>query len=47
MREKIEARGGRVVSHFMVKTSNKGTEEVEEEVKELVKKEDLHLYGMD
>jgi len=44
MNEKIEARGARMVSHFIFKTSNRSIEEVEEEVRELVKKDDLPIY---
>jgi flavodoxin len=47
MREKIEARGARMVSHFVVKTGNKNIEELKEEVNELVLKEDLIISGMD
>jgi flavodoxin len=47
MREKIEARGARMVRHFVVKTGNKNIEELKEEVKELVQEEDLSMYGMD
>jgi flavodoxin len=47
MREKIEARGARMVRHFVVKTGNKNIEELKEEVKELVQEEDLPIYGMD
>jgi flavodoxin len=47
MRDKIEARGAHMVSHFVVKTSNKSSEELKEEVKELIQKENLAKYGMD
>ncbi|CDG64967.1 MAG: hypothetical protein PWQ15_1133 [Methanobacterium sp.] len=46
MREKIEPRGGRFIKAFLIKTSNKKNEELVEEVKELVKEEDLKLYGI-
>ena len=45
MREKIEPRGG-FIKAFLIKTSNKKNEELVEEVKELVKEEDLKLYGI-
>ena len=46
MREKIEPRGGRMIKSFQIKTGNKKTEELIEVVKEIVKEEDLSIYGI-
>jgi flavodoxin len=46
MREKIEARGARMVHSFLVKTGSKKMEELAEEVKEIVQEEDLQIYGI-
>ncbi|MFA0846651.1 flavodoxin family protein [Methanobacterium formicicum] len=46
MREKIEPRGGRFIKSFLIKTGNKKSEELVEDVKKIVKEEDLTLYGI-
>jgi len=46
MREKIEPRGGRFIKYFLIKTGNKKSEELVEDVKKIVKEEDLTLYGI-
>lgn len=46
MREKIEPRGGRMIKSFQIKTGNKKTEELIENIKEIVKEEDLPIYGI-
>ncbi|NYB52336.1 MAG: NAD(P)H-dependent oxidoreductase [Methanobacteriaceae archaeon] len=46
MREKIEPRGGRMIKSFLVKTGNKKTDQLIEEVKRIVTEEDLPLYGI-
>jgi flavodoxin len=43
MQEKIEARGARMVSNFVVKTSNKNIEELKGEVNEIITEEDLNI----
>ncbi|KAF5086871.1 flavodoxin family protein [Methanobacterium aggregans] len=46
MREKIEARGGRMVNSFVITTSNKSSEEIKEDVESMVEAMDLKLYGI-
>lgn len=46
MREKIEPRGGRMIKSFPVKTGGRKIEELVEIVKEIVKEEDLPIYGI-
>ncbi|MEG3224082.1 MAG: flavodoxin [Methanobacteriales archaeon Met13] len=46
MREKTEARGGRMVSSFLLKIGNHTDEEIIEEVKQTVQDRDLPLYGI-
>jgi flavodoxin len=46
MREKIEPRGGRMIKSFLVKTGNKKTEKLIDDVKRIVQEEDLPIYGI-
>jgi flavodoxin len=46
MKEKIEPRGGRMIKSFLVKTGGKKMEELVEDVKEIVRDEDLPIYGI-
>ena len=46
MREKAEARGGRMVNSFVIPTSNKSSDEIREYVESVVEKQDLTLYGI-
>jgi flavodoxin len=46
MREKIEPRGGRMIKSFQVKTGGKKEIELLENVKKIVKEEDLPIYGI-
>jgi flavodoxin len=46
MREKIEARGGRMVNSFIIKTGSYTDQEIEEEVKKAVQELDLPIYGI-
>lgn len=46
MQEKIEPRGGRMIKSFLVKTGNKKTEELIDDVKRIVQEEDLPIYGI-
>jgi hypothetical protein len=46
MREKIEFRGGRMVTSFLIKTSGKKMFEIGEEVKKTVEEMDLKIYGV-
>lgn len=46
MREKIEPRGGRMIKSFQVKTGGKKEIELVENVKKIVKEEDLPIYGI-
>jgi len=46
MKEKIEARGGRMVNSFTVKTSGKELNEVNTETKKIIKEMDLKIYGI-
>jgi len=45
MREKIEARGGRLVNSFIIGTGGLSELEIEEEVKNAVQELDLPIYG--
>ena len=44
MKEKIEVRGGRMITSFLIKTSGKQTYEIANEVKKTVKEMDLKIY---
>ena len=46
MREKIEVRGGRMVTSFLIKTAGKKMFEIEEEMKKTVEEMDLKIYGV-
>jgi flavodoxin len=46
MREKIEARGGRMVNSFTIKTSGKELEAINEETKKILEEMDLKIYGI-
>jgi len=46
MREKIEARGGRMVNSFTVKTSGKEIEEIDKETEKILEENDLKIYGI-
>jgi flavodoxin len=46
MEEKIEARGGRIINSFLVKTSGKKLYQIREEVKTIVEDMDLKIYGI-
>jgi len=46
MREKIEARGGRMVNSFTVKTSGKKIEEIVKESEKILEEKDLKIYGI-
>lgn len=46
MREKIEVRGGRVVTSFLIKTAGKKLFEIGDEVKKTVDEMDLKIYGV-
>lgn len=46
MREKIEARGGRMVNSFTIKTSSKEIEEIVKETEEILEEKDLKIYGI-
>jgi len=46
MREKIEARGGRMVTSFLIKTGNKNMEEIINDTKKTVDEMDLKIYGI-
>ena len=46
MEEKIEARGGRIVTSFLIKTAGKKMYEIREEVKNKVEEMDLKIYGV-
>lgn len=45
MEEKIEARGGRIINSFLIKTSGKKMHEIREEIKNIVEEMDLKIYG--
>ncbi|WP_414468833.1 flavodoxin family protein [Methanobacterium sp. ACI-7] len=44
MREKIEVRGGRMITSFIIKTASKQNYEITNEVKEIVNELDLKIY---
>jgi hypothetical protein len=46
MREKIEARGGRMVNSFTIKTGGKELEAINEETKKILEEMDLKIYGI-
>ena len=46
MREKIEARGGRMVNSFTIKTSGKELEDINDETKKILEEMDLKIYGI-
>ena len=46
MREKIEARGGRLVNSFTIKTSGKEIEEIVKETENILEEKDLKIYGI-
>lgn len=46
MREKIELRGGRMITSFLIKTAGKKMFEIGEEVKKTVEEMDLKIYGV-
>jgi flavodoxin len=46
MREKIEARGGRMVNSFSIKTSGKKIEEIDKETEKILDEKDLKIYGI-
>lgn len=46
MREKVEPRGGRMIKSFQIKTGSRKMEELVNDVKEMVKEEDLPIYGI-
>lgn len=46
MEEKIEARGGRIITSFLIKTAGKEMYEIREEVKNKVEEMDLKIYGV-
>jgi flavodoxin len=46
MREKIEARGGRMVNSFTIKTSGKELEDVYKETIKILEEKDLKIYGI-
>ena len=46
MREKIEVRGGRMVTSFLIKTAGKKMFEIGEEAKKIVEEMDLKIYGV-
>ena len=46
MREKIEIRGGRMVTSFLIKTAGKKMFEIGEETKKTVEEMDLKIYGV-
>lgn len=46
MKEKIEVRGGRMITSFLIKTAGKKMYELEDEVKKTVEEMDLKIYGV-
>ncbi len=46
MEEKIEARGGRVITSFLIKTSGRKMHEIREEIRSTVEEMDLKIYGI-
>ena len=45
MREKIEVRGGRMITSFLIKTAGKESFEIGEETKKTIEEMDLKIYG--
>lgn len=46
MREKVEARGGRMVNSFTVKTGGMEIEDINKETKKILEEMDLKIYGI-
>jgi len=46
MREKVEARGARMITSFIIKTGGKSSLELEESVKKTIEEMDLKIYGI-
>ena len=46
MREKIEARGGRMVNSFSIKTGGKEVDAINKETKKILAEMDLEIYGI-
>jgi hypothetical protein len=46
MREKIEARGGRMVNSFSIKTGGKEVDAINKETKKILAEMDLKIYGI-
>ncbi|WP_048190885.1 flavodoxin [Methanobacterium sp. SMA-27] len=46
MREKVEARGGRLVNSFSIKTGGKEIEDINNETKKISEEMDLKIYGI-
>jgi capsid protein len=44
MKEKIEIRGGRMVTSFLIKTSGKQMYEIKSEAKKTIEEMDLKIY---
>ena len=44
MKEKIEVRGGRMVTSFLIKTAGKQMYEISNEVKRIIEEMDLKIY---
>ena len=45
MKEKIEVRGGRMITSFLIKTAGKKAYELDDEMKKTVEEMDLKIYG--
>ncbi|HEX3013915.1 MAG TPA: flavodoxin [Methanobacterium sp.] len=45
MKEKIEVRGGRMITSFLIKTAGKKMYEIEDEMKKIIEEMDLKIYG--
>ena len=45
MKEKVEVRGGRMITSFLIKTAGKKMYEIEDEMKKTVEEMDLKIYG--
>jgi flavodoxin len=46
MREKIEARGGRMVTYFLIKTGGKKIDEIMSDMESTINEMDLKIYGI-
>lgn len=46
MKEKVEARGGRMVNSFIIKSGNREIGEIKEEVDTVIEEMDLEIYGI-